>query len=122
MMLYIRPLSSWADYFTTNLEEDKNSLTDTITGGFLKQQAKSKIEENGKSLLEGNDSEPISYEWAFMIFRDKYQEPEGAPIVRIVGKLWGIGEVIYNELGSGVRNPAGVWGWLGQQKKKFRGH
>ena len=117
MMLYIRPLSSWADYFTTNLEEDKNSLTDTITGGFLKQQAKSKIEENGKSLLEGNDSEPISYEWAFMIFKAEYKEQEGVPIVRIVGLLSAVGKAIYHELEDGMRNQEGVLGWLGGEMK-----
>ena len=44
-----------------------------------------------KKHVEGNDSEPISYEWPFRIFRDKYHGPEGVPIVRIVGQLGGIG-------------------------------
>ena len=36
-----------------------------------------------------------------MVFRKRYSEPEGAPIVRIVGKLSAVGEVIYRELESG---------------------
>ena len=45
--------------------------------GGLKRKAKSKVEENEKSLLEGNNFGPISYEWMFRILRNKYQEPEG---------------------------------------------
>ena len=46
-----------------------------------------KIGENEKALLEGNDFEPISYEWMFRIMKSNYQEPEGVPIVRIMGQL-----------------------------------
>ena len=58
-----------------------------------------------KALLECKEFGPISYAWAFMIFRDKYQGPEGAPIVRIMAKLGGIVKVSYRELESGVWNP-----------------
>ena len=54
------------------------------------------------------------YAWMFRIFIDKYHEPEMAPIVRIMWKLGGIGKVIYHELEPWVRNPAGVWDWLGK--------
>ena len=51
-----------------------------------------------------------------MIFRDKYHEPEGAPIVRTMGQLGEIGQGIYNELESSVRNPEGDWDCLGGQR------
>ena len=51
-----------------------------------------------KTLLEGKYFEPISYEWALMIFRDKYRGQGGAPIVRIMGGLGPIVKVIYREL------------------------
>ena len=76
---------------------------------------RSKI-ENGEALLDGKDFAPISYAWMFGIFRYKYQGTEGGPIVRIVWEFRGIGEVIYRGLESGVRNPEGVWGWLGEKK------
>ena len=39
-----------------------------------------------------------------------------APIVRIVGKLCGLGKVIYRELELWARNPEGVWDWLGKRR------
>ena len=68
-----------------------------------------------KSLLSVNDFGPISYEWMFMIFRDKYHGREGPPIFRIMGQLLAVGKVIYHELEPGVRNPEGAWGWLGKK-------
>ena len=87
-MLYNHPISQGVDYFINNLISSKSSLTDNHAGGegLIKHKAKSKVEERGKALLEGKESEPISYEWAFRILRNKHQEPEGAPIVRIAGK------------------------------------
>ena len=35
------------------------------------------IEENEKALLDGKDSEQISYEWMFMISKAKYRGQEG---------------------------------------------
>ena len=54
--------------------------------------------ENEKATLEGRYFGPISYEWAFRILGDKYREPEGVPIVRIMGQLSGIEKAIYREL------------------------
>ena len=54
-------------------------------------------------------------EWMFKVLSGKYREQDGVPIVRTTGKLGGIEEVIYRELEPGVRNPEGVWGWLGKQ-------
>ena len=42
---------------------------------------------NEKTLLDGNDSEPISYKWMFGMPKAKYQVEEGVPIVRIVSQL-----------------------------------
>ena len=51
-----------------------------------------------------------------MITKSKYQEQEGVPIVRIMGQLSSIDRAIYNELGRGVRNPEGNWGWLATKR------
>ena len=110
--LYSRPLSSVVDYFINSIRENKNSPMGKNAGGFLKQKVELEMEENEKALLEGNDFEPISYEWVFMIFKAKYREQEGVPIVRIMCQLSAIGTAIYRELEPGVRNPEGVWGWL----------
>ena len=69
-----------------------------------------KIGENEKALLEGNDFEPISYEWMFVIWRSKYHEPEGVRIFRIMSQLSSIDSVSYSESEQGVRNPEGIWG------------
>ena len=116
-MLHNRPLGGWVDYFTNNPKGNKIPLTDRDAGSFLKQKAKLEIEENEKSLLDGNDFEPISCELALRILRDKYRWEEGVPIVRIAAKLGAIEKVISHELEPGVRNPEGVWGWLGGAKK-----
>ena len=65
----------------------KSSLSDKNSGGFLKRKAMSKSGESEKPMMGGGDFEPISYEWAFRILGDKYQEPDGAPIVRIAGAI-----------------------------------
>ena len=63
-------------------------------GMFL--QAKGEIENRRirKRTLEGKELGAIGYEWASTIFRDKYQGPEGAQIVRIVGRLGEVGKLI----------------------------
>ena len=55
-----------------------------------------------------------------MIFRDKYQEQEGVLIVRILVQLGAIGKVIYHQLGPRVRNPEGVWCWLGKKRNDLK--
>ena len=52
-----------------------------------------------------------------MIFKAKYQEQEGAPIVRIAGQLGAIEKAIYHEFEPGVRNPECVWGMFRGDKK-----
>ena len=76
-MLYRRPISNGVEYLINNLEGNKSSLADKNAGGFLKQKANSKVEENEKSLLEGTEFGVISYEWMFRILRNKYHGPEG---------------------------------------------
>ena len=48
------------------------------------------------------------------------REPGGAPIVRIAGGLNGMAKIIYRELGLGVRNPEGVWDWLGKKRSDLK--
>ena len=52
----------------------------------------------------------------FNVLGGKFRKPGGVPTGRIAGQLGGIGEVIYRELGTGVRNPEGVWGWVGKKR------
>ena len=66
-MLYNRPVSLGVDYFISNLEPSKSSLSDKNVGGFLKHKSKSNVEEREKAILDGRDFEPISCEWTFMI-------------------------------------------------------
>ena len=52
---------------------------------------------------------------AFMILRNKYQEPEGGNSSNRGAIKWNR-KVIYRELPElGVRNPEGVWGWPGRK-------
>ena len=115
-MLYDHPLSRGVDYSINNVEENQSSFTDKNAGDFLRQKAESKVGENEKALLYGNYFGPISCAWTFSIFRYKYREPEGAPIVRIMGRLGAVGKAVYRESEPGVRNPAGVWGRLGKKR------
>ena len=48
----------------------------------------------GNRFLDGKDPEPIRYDWAYMIFKDKRHEQEGAPIGRIACLLMAIGKAI----------------------------
>ena len=76
----------------------------------------SKIEDNEEAILRGESYEPIGYERMFMILKSKYQEPDGAPIVRPKRQLGEIGKAIARELEVGVRNPVGVWDLLGGKR------
>ena len=77
----------------------------------------SKAGGNEKSILRGVDLGPIIYEWAIMVVWEKYREPDGAPIARIVKKLGEMGKVIYLGLELVVRNPEGVAGLVREEKK-----
>ena len=57
------------DYIINNIKGGKNSIIDKNSGGFLKQKAKLVEGENEMVLLKCKDSEPISYEWMFMILK-----------------------------------------------------
>ena len=54
---------------------------------FLKHKVSAKIEDNEQSILKGATYEPIDYEWMFRTLRSKYQDPDGAPIVRPTKQL-----------------------------------
>ena len=47
-----------------------------------------------------------------------YQEPVGAPVVRIAKQLHELESIIYRELGVWVRTPEGVWDWVGKENLK----
>ena len=82
-MLYNRPVSLGIDYFVNYPNGRETSKIDVEAGGFLKNKAKSKIEENENSILKGELYDPVGYEWVFKILKGEYREPEGGPIVRI---------------------------------------
>ena len=98
MMLYNRPSNLGIDYFVNNLKGLETSKIDVEAGGLLKNKAKSKIDENETAILKGELEEPVGYDWAFQILREKRREPEGAPIVRIVKQLGEMERVITREL------------------------
>ena len=54
------------------------------------------------------------------MFRGKYREPGGSPIVRIAKQLSGMARVIHRELELGVRNPEGDWDWLGKTRRDLK--
>ena len=93
---------------------------DVGAGGFLKHKGSSEIEDNEKAILRGASYEPIGYEWMFRILKSEYQEPDGAPIVRPARQLGEMGKAVTRELEAGVRNPEGVWGWLGKKRRGLR--
>ena len=65
--------------FIINLE-DSGDLTDKEAIGHLRHKLKSKVDENEEALKNGVDFEHIDSEWAFEVFKARYQEPVGAPI------------------------------------------
>ena len=95
-MLYNRPVSLGVAYFIINLKESA-SRTDGEAAGFLKHKPKSKIEENEEAIKKGDVSEPTDYEWMFKVFRSRYQEPAGSPVMRIAKQLNDIEAVIFRE-------------------------
>ena len=62
----------------------------------------------------------MNYVWAFKILRGKYQEPEGAPKIRIMNQLDETERIIFRELGVGVRNAEGVWDRFGGQEETLK--
>ena len=56
----------------------------------------------------------------FNVSWDKFREPDGVPIVRIMAQLGGIVKVIYRELEPWVRNPEGVWGWIRKKRARLK--
>ena len=113
MLLYNRPVSLGIDYFVNKLKGSKTSRVDVEAGGVLKHKLKSKIDENEEAIKKGGDYEPTNYVWAFNILRTKFQEPDGAPVIRIMQQLGEREVIIYRELRIWARNQEGVWDWSG---------
>ena len=70
--------------------------------------------------VRGAVYEPIDYVLMFKILRTKYQEPGGAPIVRITKQLGESEDIILREFRVGVRKPGGAWGWLGKKRRDIK--
>ena len=68
MMLYNLPVSLGIEYFANSSEERKASKIDVAAGGFLKNIAMSKIDENEKAILGVNCTARV-YDWMFKILR-----------------------------------------------------
>ena len=82
---------------------------------FPKTQTKVKNRRKRSSVKKGDVYEPIDYVWVFNVLRTRYQEPVGAPIMRIATQLHEIEGIIFLELGVGreIRKARGdVWGGL----------
>ena len=56
----------------------------------------------------------------FEVFKSMYQEPAGAPIVRIAKQLGDLETIIYRELWVGVRTPEGVLDWIGGKSGELK--
>ena len=119
-MLYNRPISSGIYYVVNNLMGRRGAKIDVEEGGFLKHKAVPAIEANGKSILRGGSYDPFGYEWMCRILKAEYQEPEGAPIVRLTKQLGGVEKAITRELEVGVRNPEGGWDWIGKKRRGLK--
>ena len=126
MMLYNLPISMGVDYFVNNpflgggRRNKKTAILDKNAGCFLKHKEKAKVGESEKSILNGENYDPAGYEWMFTVLWDKFRDHDGVPIVRIAGKLGGVGEVIRRELEAWVRNPAGAWGRVGKKRRGIK--
>ena len=68
-MLYNRPVMLGIDYFVKKANGRETSKIDFEAGGFLKNKAKSEIEENEKWILSGELYDPIGYGWMFTVFK-----------------------------------------------------
>ena len=91
MMLYSRAIRMEVDYFINSANDIEASILDKNAGGFPKRKLEAKVGENEKAIIKGGNYDPVSYEWAFNVLWGKFREPDGAPIVRIAGKLSGDG-------------------------------
>ena len=81
----------------------------------MKYKLKAKIEVNEETIRRWDDSEPIAAEWMFSTLRARHYEPAGQPITRITGQLNDLNNIIWKELGLGIRTPGGVCDWLGRK-------
>ena len=115
-MLRNRPAISAIDCFIINLKGNTDTM-DKEASGHLEHKLRSKVKDNEEAIKNGVEFEPIEYEWAFGVFKSRYQEPVGAPITRITKQLNELETSLYSELGLGVRTPEGVWEWLGGKKR-----
>ena len=86
--------------------------------GRSKYKSNAKIEENEEAIGNGGDFEPIATEWMFSSLRDRHYEPAGKPITRITGQLDDLNNIIWKELGLGIRTPEGVRDWLGSTRRE----
>ena len=114
-LLYNQLVSSILEYFINNLK-NSGKILDRIAGGFLKSRFRKKMDQNEKSLLQGEVSEQIGCEWMFRILKGKYKERPGEAIMRLMAQLVDISQLVYQELEEGAQDPEGVRGWLSKKR------
>ena len=51
--------------------------------------------------------------------RARHYEPAGVTIARITGQLRDLNNIIWRDLGLGIRTPDGVWDWLGRKRREL---
>ena len=116
-MLYNRPISWGVDYYFINNLKGHTSRTDVLGGCFIKRKLKSKIDAIEEAMGKGDVYEPVDYVWMFKILSSKYQEPVGAPVVRVMQQLSKIEGIIFRELGGMGSQIRKVFG-IGQGRKE----
>ena len=110
-MLYNPPISLAIDYSIINLK-DSEARKDKEAIGYSKRKLKSKSDENEADIKNEGIYEHIDYECMSKVFKSRYKETVGSPIARIATQLNESGGIFFRELGVGVRNPEGAWGWI----------
>ena len=78
-LLYNHTVSNVIEYFINNLKNSEKFI-DKGAGDFLKSNFRRKMDQNDKSLSQGESYGQIGYEWMFRILKGKYKERPGEAI------------------------------------------
>ena len=83
---------------------------------YLKRHLGKKVEKNEKLMLENKEFEKIGFDWMFTLLKEKFEESQAQGIIKLSAQLGEMNQVIYQELGEGIRDPEGAWDWLSKKR------